>query len=79
MDAKEAKLNRERNQADIFKKMSHGMIQELHAKEKQIKKLNIKTHPELSVGVSDEAVHSSKVFPEATDEHSEKTVTKLTK
>ena len=48
MDAKQAKLNRERNQADIFKKMSHGMIQELHAKEMQIKKLNIKTHPELS-------------------------------
>ena len=48
MDAKEAKLNRERNQADIFKKRSHGMIQELHAKEMQIKKLNIKTHPELS-------------------------------
>ena len=48
MDAKEAKLNRERNQADIFKKMSLGMIQELHAKEMQIKKLNIETHPELS-------------------------------
>ena len=50
INVKETELSRERELVKTYKKRSLGMIQELHSKEMEIKKIqsmNVESHPEL--------------------------------
>ena len=50
MNVKETELSRERELVKTYKQRSLGMIQELHSKEMEIKKIhsrNVESHPEL--------------------------------
>ena len=43
MDMKQAELSQERELSETYKKRSLGMMKELHAKERQIKKIHVET------------------------------------